>query len=357
MHTRFPPRFAHEPPPVGKEFLYWAAQHLLNFQDGKPRVSLNELLAGAEGGIGSVLYDPDDEFLHDATPRPEAFPNLLAQMENVEKEVAGRVAVVRNPAELRKRFEAGEKLLFHCVEGAFGLGGDAANADVLASKGVAYVTVAHLFYRGVSACQNAFPGIPDSIFESVLNADQEGLAGLTDLGRSIVDRLLTNRILVDVTHATDAAQDEMFDMARDHGQPVISSHNGVRSISDYPLNLRPEAVARIVESGGVIGVILFPYWLRRPDEQFLGAEHIQLVFRTIRALHEMTGSYDHIAIGSDLDGFIRPIEECPDYAHTRQFADLIRVEFPDAADRILWGNALDVLERGWKGVPSDAQNT
>jgi hypothetical protein len=42
---------------VGKEIEFWAANMLLNFQGGQPRVSLDELLKGASGGIGSVLYD------------------------------------------------------------------------------------------------------------------------------------------------------------------------------------------------------------------------------------------------------------------------------------------------------------
>jgi hypothetical protein len=47
-------------------------------------VSLEELIAGADGGIGSVLYDPDDQFFHDATPSPEAFDNLIAQIVGIE---------------------------------------------------------------------------------------------------------------------------------------------------------------------------------------------------------------------------------------------------------------------------------
>ncbi len=55
MHTKFPPRFTQGPPPLGKELEFWAANMLLNFQGGKPRASLDELLAGSSGGIGSVL--------------------------------------------------------------------------------------------------------------------------------------------------------------------------------------------------------------------------------------------------------------------------------------------------------------
>jgi len=351
MHTRFPPRFAHQPPPVGKEVEYFIAQRLLNFQDGMPRVSLDALLAGSPGGIGSVLYDPDDEFFRDATPRPEAFPNLLAQMDNVEAEVAGRVTIVRNPAQLQQCLDDGSKFLFHCVEGAFALGGDPANVDKLAARGVAYVIVAHLFYRGVATCQNALPFVPDSLFAAVLNPEQPAGVGLTDLGTQIVGRLLDQGILVDITHSSDQAQQEILSLARDHGNaPVISSHTGVRPTSGYPLNLSPEVVQQIAASNGVIGVILYPHWLRQPSHQILGDDSIRVVFNAIDCIHDITGSYDHIAIGTDLDGFIQPIKECPDYSHTTAVVTAIQQQYPAAADQLLWRNARDVLARGWKGV-------
>lgn len=351
MHTRFPPRMSQGPPPVGKEIEFWVANQLLNYQGGKPRVSLEELIAGADGGIGSVLYDPDDEFFHDAKPDPDAFANLVAQMDNVEKEVAGKVTVVRNPAELEECLRGDKKFLFHCVEGALALSGDPTNVDILAARGVAYMVVAHLFFRGVATCENAFPFVPDGLFQDVLNPQQDSKVGLTDLGRKVVDRLLQQGILVDITHATQRAQNEMFSMAHDHGNaPVISSHNGVRGTSNYPLNLSKESIQKIADSKGVIGIILFPYWLRQPAEQVFGKNDFNLLFRAIDFIQGVTGNLDHVAIGSDLDGFIQPVHGCADYSQTPALVAAIRARYPQAAEKILWGNALDVLQRGWKGV-------
>ena len=351
MHTRFPPQMVQGPPPVGKEIEFWVANQLLNYQGGKPRVTLDELIAGADGGIGSVLYDPDDEFFHDATPIPAAFGHLLDQMVNVEKEIAGKVTLVTNPTQLEQSLHAHEKFMFHCVEGALALGGNPDNVDVLAARGVAYMVVAHLFFRGVATCQNAFPFVPDALFQSALNPQQDSKVGLTDLGRQVVGRLLDKGILVDITHATDQAQNEMLQMARDHGNaPVISSHNGVRGTSNYPLNLSEDTVRQIAASNGVVGIILFPYWLRQPADQIFGKDGFSLLYDAIDWLQSITGSYDHIAIGSDLDGFIHPIQGCADYSQTPALVAAIRAKYAQAADQILWGNALDVLQRGWTGV-------
>jgi microsomal dipeptidase-like Zn-dependent dipeptidase len=168
-----------------------------------------------------------------------------------------------------------------------------------------------------------------------------------------VSRLLSKGILVDITHSTQRAQAEIFQLARDHGNaPVISSHTGVRATSDYPLNLTQEAVRQIAASKGVVGLILAPHWLRQPREQIFGPDGYQLLFNAIDCLHDWTGSYDHIAIGSDFDGFIQPIKPCGNYAQTPALVEAIRRKYPGAAEKILYRNALDVLERGWKGAAS-----
>jgi microsomal dipeptidase-like Zn-dependent dipeptidase len=351
-HTKFPPEFVSGPPPLGKEIEFLVANHLLNFQRGDPRVSLANLLAGADGGIGSVLYDPDDEFFRNANPLPKAFPDLQAQMANVEQEIAGRVCLVKNPNDLQRRLDAREKFLFHCVEGAFSLSGDENNVDAMAAGGIAYVIVAHLFYCGVAPCNNAFPFVPDPVFH-ILNPQQHSVTGLTDLGVRIVNRLLEKGIIPDITHSTDEAQNQIFGMAHDHGNaPVISSHNGVRATSNYPLNLSPEAVQKIAASDGGVGIILFPYWLRQADQQLCGHGDISLVFQAIDYIKDLTGSYRNVAIGTDLDGFIDPIPECQNWAQTPNLVSLIQERYPDAYEGILCWNAVETLQKGCKGVAS-----
>lgn len=215
---------------------------------------------------------------------------------------------------------------------------------------MAYVIVAHLFFRGVATCVNAFPFLPDAVFDG-LNPDQDPRVGLTKLGREIVDRLFQAKILVDITHCSERAQADIFVIAEGYrGQPVISSHNGVRGKSDYSLNLSDGAIRRIAASAGVIGVILFPHWLRQPPQQLFGAGGFPLLFETIDYLQRLTGSYDHIAIGSDLDGFIKPLEGCENYAETPALVAAVQRRYGNAADKILYRNALRVLEQGWKGV-------
>jgi membrane dipeptidase len=352
MHLHFPPRIVHFPPPVDKEIEFWAANMLLNFQGGKPRVSLENLLAGAPGGIGSVLYDPEDEFFKTAQPVHLAFDHLLAQLDEVESELtkSGQVNIARDPDDVERCLGSGERFVFHCVEGGFCFSGDPGNAKRLAAHGIAYVVLAHLFYRGVATCENAIPFVDDRIFQSVLNREQDSKIGLTQLGRDIVAELLNCGILLDITHSSQQAQKEIFQMARRSAAPVISSHNGVRPTSDYPLNLAPEAILGIAKSNGVVGVILAKHWLRHRTEQFTAIDGFELLFRAIRYISSLTQNFDHIAIGTDLDGFIEPITPCRNYNETPNLVKAIEQEFPGHADKILFKNALRVLHAGWRGA-------
>jgi hypothetical protein len=129
-----------------------------------------------EGGVGlalSVLYRPFEELdlskPYAAPPSSGYFDGLLLDLDAVEREVAthgaAEIRIVTNPTELQACRDAGAIALVHAVEGGFHLGdGDdeiARNVATLARRGVAYITVAHLFFREVAKNANAVPFIPD----------------------------------------------------------------------------------------------------------------------------------------------------------------------------------------------------
>ena len=74
--------------------------------------------------------------------------------------------------------------LVHCVEGGFHLGATTEQVDAsvtaLAGRGVAYVTLAHLFWRRVAANAPAIPFLPDVVYSTLF--PQKAGIGLTELG-------------------------------------------------------------------------------------------------------------------------------------------------------------------------------
>ena len=99
----------------------------------------------------------------------------------------------------------------------------------------------------------------------------------------------------------------------------------------------------------VSSALPLPHWLRQPAEQLFGSRHLDLVFRAIDHVVKVTGSVDSVGIGSDLDGFIQPVEEVENLAQVPALVSAIEKRYgAEAAEKILWGNAVRVLKQGWR---------
>jgi microsomal dipeptidase-like Zn-dependent dipeptidase len=267
--------------------------------------------------------------------------------------------IVRTAADLDRALEHGAVGVVHCVEGGFHLGSTAAevhaNVAALAARGVRYVTLAHLFYRRVATNAPAIPFLPDGVYARVF--PQPGKPGLTDLGAAALEAMYEHGVIVDISHMSQAAIDDTFAIldrldaehdADPHGYPVIASHSGFRLAprGGQSYNLTAATVGRIADRGGVVGIILAQHQLndgvRRTHTKTID-ESMAVIRRHVDAI-VAASSIDHVAIGSDLDGFIKPtmggIENADDLAKLR---DGLRATYGADAEKILGANVLRVL--------------
>ena len=334
--------------------------------DSGYRVTVEGLEQGGVDVVLSALYRPLEEMdlskAYASPPDAGYFSHLLRDLERVEQEVgthgAGRIRVVRDAAELDAARAEGAIAVVHCVEGGFHLGDTVehitANVAELASRGVAYITLAHLFYRGVAANAPALPFLKtDENYDQLF--PQPAGVGLTELGEAAVAAMVANGIVVDLSHMRSDAIAEtltLLDGLDPQRQlPVISSHAGYRfGEQDYLLD--DATLEQIRDRNGVVGLIMAQYQLN--DGLFEGhtttfEETKTIIFRHVDKIAQVTGGYDHLAIGSDLDGFIKPtatgIEGSGDLA--RLEAALRERYAADDAEKILSGNVLRVLRDGW----------
>jgi microsomal dipeptidase-like Zn-dependent dipeptidase len=312
------------------------------------RVDLDGLRAGGVGTVCSVLYWPSSELIPGggAHPKPGSFEHLLEQLDDVEAHLDGHV-IVRSASDL----DHGDIRFVHCVEGGFHLGPDAGKIDahvaLLAERGIFYITLAHLFFRGVATNAPAIPLLSDEEYARVFH--QDAGVGLTELGEAAVRAMVDYRVAVDVSHMRQDALDETFalldriDPRRE--LPVIASHVAVRSAveEDQAYNLSDATMREIRDRGGVIGLILAEHQIGRADTE---AQSREIVGRHIQAVHDALGTHAHTAFGTDLDGFIKPTLEGLQRANDlRKLEAWIREDFPGAADAILHGNADRVIGR------------
>ena len=307
-----------------RAFLLLAFAKLFNnesFESGW-RVDLARLAAGGVRIVFSVLYLPWTEI--DDPDRDGDYDELLGRLKEVEAELYRepantRPVVVKSEADLDRALAENRIAIVHSIEGGMHLGGDvnliSDRVAELARKGVSYITLAHLFYRGVATNAPALPMLSDRTYNAIFCQPKEG--GLSPVGEAAVRAMYEHGMLVDVSHMRADALAETFALLRsldsetgadpmDH--PVIATHAGYR-FDDQAYMLDDDTIREIAARDGVIGLIMAEHQLYDGidfgDATGLDAT-LEAVHRHIGAIQMVTGSYAHVGIGSDLDGFIKP---------------------------------------------------
>ncbi len=335
-----------------------------SFESG-PRVTVPLLRAGDIRIVLSVLYSPFDEFdlsrPYGAPPATDYLNTVVRQLESVERDIAnefaGQAVVARDPRDLEAGLAAGKIVLVHCVEGGFHLGGTPPEVEravgELARRGVAYITLAHLIWRAVATDANAIPFLPSPLYRLLFPQPR---VGLTELGQAAVRAMVRHGVLVDVTHMSPRAIDDTFalldELDPDAAVPVIASHGAYRFGRDR-YNLSEDTVRRIAARAGVIGLLLAEHQatdgvrLRRTSSL---EESLEVVFRHLDRVREITGSHRHAAIGSDLDGFIKPtLAGLGDAGRLAALRRALVDRYGEAdAELIASGNALRLLRSHWR---------
>jgi microsomal dipeptidase-like Zn-dependent dipeptidase len=137
---------------------------------------------------------------------------------------------------------------------------------------------------------------------------------------------------------------------------VLATHSAFRfgyARGGLEYNLDPAQVRRIQDVGGVIGLIMCTHYVSHGLYPPEGTSHsLDLLYAHIDVIAELCDwSYDHIAIGSDLDGFIKPALpglERLEYMGALQDG-LVRRYGREIAEKISSGNALRMLRYRFGG--------
>ena len=287
-------------------------------------------------------------------PHRRAFPRLLRRLENLERHVGShhgdRAAFAHDPVELEAILSDGRVALIHCVEGAFHLGSDPAEVEQavreLARRGVAYITLGHLFHRRVATVAPAIPYLSDDSYHHLFPQPDEGL---TPRARAAIAAMVEEGVLLDICHLSGPAIEEAFalidEVDPDRRLPVIASHTATR-IGSQAYNLDDATIERIAGRGGIVGLILADHQLADGTSGLSGHE---LLFRHVDRIASMTGGHAHTAIGSDLGGFIKPIDGVSSAASLLEVRQALEDRYgADDADSISGGNARRLLTSAWR---------
>lgn len=129
-------------------------------------------------------------------------------------------------------------------------------------------------------------------------------SGLTRFGQLVVDECNRVGVLLDCSHIGRRASLEIIDRS---SQPVVFSHSNVKAIVDNPRNIDDEQIKSCAAKGGVIGVAPWgPLVLKEGSTTWPTVddlvEHIEYIV-------QLTGSIDHVGIGTDMSLGTYPYHE------------------------------------------------
>lgn len=335
------------------------------FDPFSSRSDFRMLEAGGVGVVWAAHYPPERRLFEDCfwlglagsltlpvyrkVLRGTPYETLLAMMDALEREAARRperTAVARSPAEVDRIREEGRIALVHAVEGGHVLEGRPERLEELARRGVAVLTLTH-FYANRLADQ--VDAIPHTMLVRKICEFEFGSVRppLTDLGREVVRRCERLGIVLDLTHCTPEARSALY-AETDPDRPLIATHVGVRALRPTPYNLSDDEIREIARRGGAVGVIFMPYWLTGPES----GSGLEAIWETMAHVRDVCGSWDHVAIGTDFDGFSDPPDEVRDASGLPAVTRLLLERGVAEGDvkKILGGNAMRVLRAGWGGA-------
>lgn len=242
-----------------------------------------------EGGLTGAMWSIATNI---AQPAPWRFGVLEKNVARLAATLRGsaHVEVVRSHQEWARARAAGKHAALVCVQGGNAFDG----ARPLSNPGglVTRVTVVHL--------SNSRLGETSS--PARLGRD----AGIRAPGKNFVEWLNSERIFVDLAHASPKTFWDAL-AVHDQTQPAIVTHTGAAAVHPMWRNIDASQVKAIADTGGVCGVILQRSFLGKSVKDGRTAlDHLEAFIDA--------GGEGCAAIGTDLDGFIIPPPDLRDGA-------------------------------------------
>jgi membrane dipeptidase len=205
--------------------------------------------------------------------------------------------------------------------------------------------------------------------------------GLSPFGREVIAELNRLRMIVDLSHVSDAVIEQVTKLST---APVIASHSSAKAVCNHPRNVTDELAKAIADTGGVIGINFVneildqasydrasagrgsvltllnqPTSYRPAELDRVAAERIrgffmdqsnrppfQRIVEHVLHLVRVVGA-DHVGIGADMDAARIPLPEGFDSArdYPKLTDALCRAGLTDdEVEKVMGGNFLRVFE-------------
>ena len=205
-----------------------------HFAEDNSQVDLPRMAQGGLDGGFFVIYTAQG----DVTPAGyrQARDAALLRTSEIHRMLSAHrddVALVTTPDEAEQAWREGKRIAFMSIENSWPLGEDLSLLETFHRLGV----------RMAGPVHSRTNQLADS------TTGEARWRGLSPLGRRWVAEMNRLGMLIDVSHSSDAAFDQMVELSR---VPVIASHSGPKALFDHPRNLDDDRLRRLARSGGVL---------------------------------------------------------------------------------------------------------
>jgi membrane dipeptidase len=212
----------------------WDFGELHHFAEDNSQVDLPRMEQGGLDGGFFVIYTAQG----DLTPAgyAEARSKALLRAAEIHRMLGAhrdKIALVTNADEGERAWREGKRLAYISIENSWPLGTDLSLLETFHRLGV----------RMAGPVHSRDNQLADS------TTGQGRWKGLSPLGKRWVAEMNRLGMLVDVSHSSDAAFDQMLALST---APVIASHSGPKALNAHPRNLDDERMRRLARSGGVL---------------------------------------------------------------------------------------------------------
>jgi membrane dipeptidase len=323
-----------------------------------------------EGGLDAVvmavyLGKPDEagagKIVDDALER-------IAWIRTLAEKNPHALSPAVTAADVRRAAGEGKVALLVGIEGGHIIDGSLEVLKRFHALGARVLTLTHIFHNDLA---------DSSGFGEPL---QPLHGGLSSFGRSAVREMNDLGMIVDVSHASDAA---FWDALETSEAPIMATHSACRALCGHNRNLTDEMIEALTDRGGVVQV---PYHPRFIDPDYdrrslavkevraaleaearatfaegsedlakaffrISREHpaeptpLPLLLDHIERVIDLAG-FDHVGLGSDWDGIPETVEGLEDCSRLRAVTRglVARGLGESEVSKILGGNFLRVLE-------------
>jgi len=173
----------------------------------------------------------------------------------VRADDAGRIAASR------------KRIVYQSMENAYPIGKDISLLKTFHDLGVTMIGPVHFSNNDLA--------------DSATDPKGAEWNGLSPLGRAFVAEANRLGIVIDASHASDLAFDQMLALST---TPIVLSHSGAKAVFDHPRNIDDERIRKLAAKGGVIQINAYSDYMVRVPE-------IPALDEAMRALSQKYGPY------------------------------------------------------------------